>query len=87
MRVGIDVSPLVQTRAGTARYLQALLARNEYEQFSWGGPGRLATVTRDRTLGGKTLEAVSEETPKPARVEHGYQESSEQKAQNSREGI
>ena len=47
MRVGIDVSPLVQTRAGTARYLRALLARNEYEQLSWGGPGRLATVARD----------------------------------------
>ena len=47
MRVGIDVSPLVQTRAGTARYLRALLARNEYERLSWGGPSRLATVARD----------------------------------------
>jgi glycosyltransferase involved in cell wall biosynthesis len=47
MRVGIDVSPLVQTRAGTARYLSALLARNEYERLSWGGSGRLSTVTRD----------------------------------------
>ncbi len=47
MRVGIDVSPLVQTRAGTARYLQALLARNEYERFSFGGPSRLSTVARD----------------------------------------
>ncbi|HZT45993.1 MAG TPA: glycosyltransferase family 1 protein [Gaiellaceae bacterium] len=47
MRVGIDVSPLVQTRAGTARYLRALLARNEYEQLSWGGPNRLATLARD----------------------------------------
>ncbi len=47
MRVGIDVSPLVQTRAGTARYLRALLARNEYEQLSFGGAGRLATLTRD----------------------------------------
>ncbi len=47
MRVGIDVSPLVQTRAGTARYLGALLERNEYERLSWGGPGRLATVARD----------------------------------------
>ena len=25
MRVGIDVSPLAQTRAGTARYLRGLL--------------------------------------------------------------
>jgi glycosyltransferase involved in cell wall biosynthesis len=47
VRVGIDVSPLLQTRAGTARYLRALLARNEYEQLSFGGAGRLATVTRD----------------------------------------
>jgi len=35
MRVGIDVSPLVQTRAGTARYLRALLDRNEYEQIGF----------------------------------------------------
>jgi glycosyltransferase involved in cell wall biosynthesis len=47
VRVGIDVSPLVQTRAGTARYLRALLDRNEYERLAWGGPGRLATVARD----------------------------------------
>jgi glycosyltransferase involved in cell wall biosynthesis len=47
VRIGIDVSPLVQTRAGTARYLRALLARNEYEQLSWGGPSRSATVARD----------------------------------------
>src|SRR4051812_16580243 len=47
MRVGIDVSPLVQTRAGTARYLSALLARNEYEQLSFPGTSRLATAARD----------------------------------------
>jgi glycosyltransferase involved in cell wall biosynthesis len=47
VRVGIDVSPLVQTRAGTARYLRALLARNDYERLWWGGPSRLATVSRD----------------------------------------
>ena len=47
MRVGIDVSPLVQTRAGTARYVRALLARNEYEQLSFPGTGRLATAARD----------------------------------------
>src|SRR4029079_19632623 len=47
VRVGIDVSPPVQTRAGTARFLAALLERNEYERFSWGGPGKLATVARD----------------------------------------
>jgi glycosyltransferase involved in cell wall biosynthesis len=47
VRVGIDVSPLVQTRAGTARYLRALLARNGYEQLSFGGAGRAATIARD----------------------------------------
>ena len=47
MRVGIDVSPLVQTRAGTARYLCALLARSDYERLSFGGPGRAATIARD----------------------------------------
>ena len=47
-RVGIDVSPLVQTQAGTARYLRALLERTEYERrLAWGGPGRPATVARD----------------------------------------
>jgi len=47
VRVGIDVSPLVQTRAGTARYLGALLERNEYEQLSYRGTGRLSAVIRD----------------------------------------
>jgi glycosyltransferase involved in cell wall biosynthesis len=47
MRVGIDVSPLVQTRAGTARYLRALLERNEYERIGFAGTTRLATVVRD----------------------------------------
>ncbi len=47
MRVGIDVSPLVQTRAGTARYLEGLLAHNEYERFSFAGTSRLATLVRD----------------------------------------
>jgi glycosyltransferase involved in cell wall biosynthesis len=47
LRVGIDVSPLVQTKAGTARYLEGLLAHNEYERLSFGGPSRLAASTRD----------------------------------------
>ena len=47
MRVGIDVSPLAQTQAGTARYLRALLDRNEYEQIGFQGSTRLATVVRD----------------------------------------
>jgi glycosyltransferase involved in cell wall biosynthesis len=47
LRVGIDVSPLVQTNAGTARYLRGLLAHNEYERAAFGGPGRLAALARD----------------------------------------
>jgi glycosyltransferase involved in cell wall biosynthesis len=47
MRVGIDVSPLVQTRAGTARYLRALLDRNDYERLAFAGRTRLATLVRD----------------------------------------
>jgi glycosyltransferase involved in cell wall biosynthesis len=47
LRVCIDVSPLVQTNAGTARYLRGLLAHNEYERVAFGGPGRLAALARD----------------------------------------
>jgi glycosyltransferase involved in cell wall biosynthesis len=47
VRVGIDVSPLAQTRAGTARYLRGLLERNSYERLAFGGANRLATVARD----------------------------------------
>lgn len=53
MRVGIDVSPLVQTRAGTARYLTGLLPRLErmrgleLRRLTFGGTGRAATVARD----------------------------------------
>ncbi len=47
MRVGIDVSPLVQTRAGTARYIGGLLAHNAYERLSFAGPGRVAALGRD----------------------------------------
>jgi glycosyltransferase involved in cell wall biosynthesis len=48
MRVGIDVSPLDQTRAGTARYVQALLDRlAELEPLRFGGRGRAATLVRD----------------------------------------
>jgi glycosyltransferase involved in cell wall biosynthesis len=51
MRVGIDVSPLRQTRAGTARYLLGLLPHLErlveVERLAWGGAGRPATVARD----------------------------------------
>jgi glycosyltransferase involved in cell wall biosynthesis len=47
MRVGIDVSPLVQTRAGTARYLRGLLEHNEYEPLAFGRASRMSTIARD----------------------------------------
>ena len=53
MRVGIDVSPLALTRAGTARYLTNLLAELERDpevelrRYSFGGPGRLTRIVRD----------------------------------------
>ena len=37
VRVGLDTSPLVQTQAGTARYVRGLLAHNEYERLAFGG--------------------------------------------------
>ena len=53
MRVGVDVSPLVQTRAGTARHVRGLLGalrgREELglELLSFGGASRPASVIRD----------------------------------------
>ena len=53
MRVGIDTSPLVQTRAGTARHVLGLLGELrgrpglELVGLEAGGKGRLATVRRD----------------------------------------
>jgi glycosyltransferase involved in cell wall biosynthesis len=53
MNVAIDVSPLIQTRAGTARYLKALLAelrkRDDVhvETVSFGRGDRLSTLARD----------------------------------------
>lgn len=53
MRVAFDVTPLVQTGAGTARHVRGLLASLEgrsgieLERLTFGGPGRLATVARD----------------------------------------
>jgi glycosyltransferase involved in cell wall biosynthesis len=47
VRVGLDVSPLQQTEAGTARYVRGLLAHNEYEQLAFHGHGKLKTVVRD----------------------------------------
>lgn len=53
MRVGIDVSALAQTRAGTARHIRGLLGALsdrpglELVGLSAGGQGRLATLRRD----------------------------------------
>ena len=53
MRVGVDTSPLVQTRAGTARVVRGLLGALrdrpglELELLSFGGPGRMSSVVRD----------------------------------------
>ncbi len=53
MKVGIDVSPLVQTGAGTARHVRGLLSglqgRPELDlrRVGFGGRGRAATIARD----------------------------------------
>ena len=52
IRAGVDVSPLVQTRAGTARHVNGLLGalagRNvDVTPLSFGGTRRTATVLRD----------------------------------------
>ena len=53
MRVGVDTSPLVQTRAGTARVVRGLLGALrgrpdlELELLSFGGEGRVSSVLRD----------------------------------------
>jgi len=53
VRVGVDTSPLVQTRAGTARVVRGLLAALRdrpgvaLELLSFGGPGRVSSVVRD----------------------------------------
>ncbi|MEO5634462.1 glycosyltransferase family 1 protein [Gaiella sp.] len=53
MKVGIDVSPLVQTGAGTARHLRGLLGALEgrpgldLRKLTFGGANRAGTVLRD----------------------------------------
>ena len=65
MRVAIDTSPLVQTRAGTARHVLGLLGelRNrpglDLVGVASGGAGRLATVRRDAVWYPFRLGAVS----------------------------
>lgn len=53
IRAGVDTSPLVQTRAGTARHVNGLLGALagregiDVSQLSFGGRGRAASVARD----------------------------------------
>jgi glycosyltransferase involved in cell wall biosynthesis len=53
VKVGVDTSPLVQTRAGTARHVRGLLGALrgrpglDLELLSFGGTGRASTVARD----------------------------------------
>ena len=53
MNVGFDVSPLVQTQAGTARYVTGLAAALDrlpgirLTRLSFGGPSRLSALARD----------------------------------------
>jgi len=53
LKVGVDTSPLIQTRAGTARHIRGLLGglRDrpglELELLAFGGTGRVSSVVRD----------------------------------------
>ena len=48
MKVGMDVSALAQTRAGTARYVRGLLRElPEVRRLSFGGAGRGSTLARE----------------------------------------
>jgi glycosyltransferase involved in cell wall biosynthesis len=53
VKVGVDVSPLAQTRAGTARYIEGLLAELErrpdveIRRLGFGGAGKAAGAARD----------------------------------------
>ena len=53
MRVAIDTSPLVQTRAGTARHVRGLVGAFrdrpglDLELLTFGGPGRASSIVRD----------------------------------------
>jgi glycosyltransferase involved in cell wall biosynthesis len=49
VKVGVDVSPLALTRAGTARYLRNLIRRLEVDvrALSFGGRGRFAVLARE----------------------------------------
>jgi glycosyltransferase involved in cell wall biosynthesis len=65
VRIGLETSALAQTRAGTARYIEGLLAAIErrcdvaVERLSFGGGGKAAMLARDVTwyLAGLPLAA------------------------------
>ena len=72
MKVGFDVSPLVQTGAGTARHVRGLLAalegRRELElhPLSFGGRGQTATIAARHSLvsgGNRSRSARSRRSP------------------------
>jgi glycosyltransferase involved in cell wall biosynthesis len=68
VKVGIDVSPLALSRAGTARYLRSLLAglQNEsvdIERYELPGAGRLRKVWRD-------VAWYQHELPRASRGDH-----------------
>jgi glycosyltransferase involved in cell wall biosynthesis len=53
LRVGLDVSPLAQTRGGTSRYISSLFAaisdigKVSFRRYTFAGPGRAAAAVRD----------------------------------------
>ncbi|HET8528160.1 MAG TPA: glycosyltransferase family 1 protein [Gaiellaceae bacterium] len=47
MNVAVDVTPLRLTRAGTARYLEALLERIPVRRLAFGGAGRAGVLARE----------------------------------------
>jgi glycosyltransferase involved in cell wall biosynthesis len=55
VKVGVDTSPLIQTRAGTARHVRGLVGALRGREgldlglLSFGGPGRMSSVLRDVT--------------------------------------
>ena len=70
MRVGLDTSPLVQTQAGTARYVRGLLAHNDYERLSWGGSRRAATVARAARSKSRLSDGVRGTRLRPRRAQN-----------------
>ena len=65
MKVGVDVAPLAQTAAGTARHVRGLLAALqgrsglELEPLTFGASGRVSSVARDAWWYPLTLGHVS----------------------------